>query len=137
MGNKEYSKPVLEIERFVPQEYIAACDYYLDGIDPINNASIASSTKFWLDSGQDGIINGTDYDHKYVAQTDGAGWGDKEDLVKAWWAVDNNVGKDIYANPSKFAQYQSQGKAGYVDAVFDPSNSHYHAGTVRMKKNSS
>ena len=137
MGKKEYSKPVMSLEVFKPQEYVAMCEYYLDGIDPINNTSITSSTKFWYDDGQDGIINGTDYDHHHVSQTDGAGWGYKDEVVKAWWAVDNNVGNDIYAHPEKFADYQSDGKAGYVDAVYDPTDKHYHAGTIRMKKNHS
>ena len=134
---KDYLKPNLVKNLFLPHEYVAVCEYYLDGIDPLNNASITSSTKFWPDSNQDGIINGTDYDHQSTNQTDGAGWGDATTLVKAWWASSNKVGNDIHANPSLFEHYQDLGEAGYVDAVYDPKNSHYHAGTVKFKKNQS
>lgn len=134
---KNYFRPKMVPTRFLPQEYIAVCEYYLDGIDPINSAAITSSTKFWPDYGQDGIINGTDYNHHDTYQTDGAGWGNADEIVKAWWASSNTIGNDIHDNPSKFGYYQELGQAGYVDAVYDPSNKHYHAGTVRVKKNQS
>ena len=137
MGKKEYSKPVMRLEVFKPQEYVAVCEYYMDGIDPINNASINSSTKFWPDSNQDGVINGTDYSKHYTFQTDGAGWGSKDEIVKAWWAIGNTEGNHLHDHPEDFEEYQANGWAGYVDAVYDPSNKHYHAGTITVKKNHS
>ncbi len=137
---KLYARPYLVREVFSPQEYMAVCEYYLDGVDPINNASITSSTKFWPDSNQDGFINGSDYYKHATYQTDGSGWGSAETLVKAWWAVGNSEAESIYNASDPMAQFrtlQSEGKAGYVDAVVSPKNNHYYAGSVTMKKNHS
>lgn len=135
---KDYAKPFLRIELFHPQDYVAMCEYYMDGIDHYNGAEITSSTKFWPDSNQDGIINGNDYDHQATSQTDGAGWIYENDkIVKAWWAESNKVAKAIYENHSLFEQYQRDKQAGYVDAVYVPKNDHYHAGTITMRKNQS
>ena len=133
----------LEAQEFLAQEFVAACEYYMDGIDPISGTNITSSTKFWLDSGTQGVIDGTDFEHSSTNQTDGAGWGPSESLVKAWWASSNNIGNAIYgagdstAKYAKFLEYQADGKAGYVDAVINPSNHHYHAGSIKFSKNNS
>ena len=137
---KEYSKPSLFIESFQPQEYCSICEYYVSGVDPDNEATIESHYKFWVDSGQDGKINGTDFDHSYVHQTDGAGWGHADTYVWAWWASDNNVAKDILKAEDPYTEFltqQGQGHAGYVEAVLNPSNNHYHAGKVTMSRNHS
>ncbi len=137
---KYYSSPYLMIEVFSSQEQIATCEYYFDGVDPLNNANITSSTKFWLDYNQDGLINGTDYYKHSTSQTDGAGWGDKDSIVKAWWAATNSDAEAIYNSSdttATFAEKQASGLAGYVDAVVNPGNSHYYAGSVTMKKNNS
>ena len=137
---KDYAKPFLRIELFCPQDFVAVCEYYMDGIDPINNASITSSTKFWLDDGNDGVINGSDYYKHATNQTDGAGSGPIESLVKAWWAISNDKAEDIYNATDKmavFRDYQEKGWAGYVDAVINPKNDHYYAGTIKFAKNNS
>ena len=133
----------LETQNFMAHDFIAVCEYYMDGIDPISGTAITSSTKFWLDSGVKGVIDADDFNHHATNQTDGAGWGPTESLVKAWWAESNNVGNDIYdevgadAKYAKFLYYQDLGKAGYVDAVINTSNNHYHAGTIKFSKNNS
>lgn len=139
MGKLEYSKPGMRIECFNPQEYAQACEYYIDGIDPINSAEIGSNTKFWVDSNQDGIINGSDFDSDYTNQTDGHGWTEAHTVIKAWWADKPKIAEDIFNDHSLFGTYQSQGLAGYVDAVLNSSSSsgHYYAGSVTRKRNHS
>ena len=104
-----------------PGRRIQDLSHWRAGIDHYNGAEITSSTKFWPDSNQDGIINGNDYYHQATSQTDGAGWIYENDkIVKAWWAESNNVAKAIYEDHTLFEQYQIDKQAGYVDAVYVP-----------------
>ena len=117
MGNQKYSKPGMRIVCFKPQVCAEVCEFYLDGIDPINSTQIGSHTKFWIDSGEQGVIDGTDFDSNYTHQTDGAGWGDANTIVKAWWADKPKYAEDVFSDHSKFAEYQTLGYVGYMDVV--------------------
>lgn len=135
--------PNMDVQVFTPQEYLAVCEYYMDGVDPVTGTTITSSTKFWIDSGVQGVIDAEDYYKFATNQTDGAGWGSVETLVKAWWADSNKEAEKIYNAGSseqkyaKFSELQEQKLAGYVDAVVNPGNNHYYAGSIKMSKNNS
>ena len=138
---KEYSKPNMFLESFQPQEYCSGCEYFIVPTDPENYVAIQSNYKFWVDSGQDHIINGTDFNKHNECQTDGnEGWGDKDTYVWAWWAAYNTTADSIYNATNQmevFMEKQAQGRAGYVEAVLNPSNHHYHAGHVTEVRNHS
>ena len=75
MRNKKYSKPMMLMEQFVPQEYIYGCDWEMSGWGPTTQTQLSNSTKFWVDMGVQGVIDETDYDPKAKYNTDGAGTG--------------------------------------------------------------
>ena len=138
MRNKKYSKPMMLMEQFVPQEYISGCDWEMSGWDPTTQTQLSNSTKFWVDMGVQGVIDETDYDPKAKYNTDGAGTGPAESAVKAWWLAANEKPEQIFnagdaaARFEVFKRLQDEKKAGYVDAVRNPKNdnNHYYAGAI-------
>ena len=133
---KDYAKPFLRIELFHPQDYVAACEYYIVGVDPTNNYDITASTKFWPDKGVVGEIDGDEFVKGEKYNTDGQdGWFEGT-VIKAWWAHDFKIAEKIHDDHSLFPEYQRNGEAGYVDCVVT-SNDHYHPGEIRMTKSAS
>ena len=141
---KEYSKPSMFLESFQPQEYCDVCIFEIIGIDPNSNVRIPNSSKVWIDSNQDHLINGTDFLVGSTAEhnTDGSnGWGNVDTYKLVWWASSEDIASTIYNSSNQSTEFLSQqknGHAGYVEAVLKKGGSgHYLAGQVVAHMNHS
>lgn len=138
MMKKDYCKPVMRFEVFMAQEYCAPCTveltYTYDG-----SHTFEPSTKFYVDKGALGVLDPSDYDPNYLANTfsyDNTETINLAEMVYYFWADDPNTAAAIRAavannNMSVYYDYVSKGKAG--QAVGNKGNhggNHIIAGTI-------
>ena len=131
--NEKWESLRLEAQKFSPQEYVSKCEATVvwtltDG--PQSNGAV------WIDSNQDGLINGTDYNPSAELEYDGSGnTGDATTVIRIWWVYDKNA---YTVTPENYAELAADGHAGYGWGVAKKGGSgKYYAGDTIYYKNHS
>lgn len=138
MRNKKYSKPIMNLEVFTPQEYINSCDAVItntfDGF-----SSFPPNTHFYPDTGIMGSLDADDYiDHR---ETYKKNWTEMEvninDLLVYYWAAEQSIAQEISADLKNgyhnvYDSYVSSGQAGKVVGFpKNPGGNQVVAGTIK------